>query len=360
MRADLKSDYSVEIDGVGKKEWNAVLEKFDDASVYQSWSYEAVSSGEKSLSHLLLKKKGELVAAAQARIRRIPFTNFGVAYIRWGPLWKLHGKEPDPEVFEQVIRALRNEYACRRKLVMWVLPLLFDDCSGIFVPILNQEGFTPVSIQEVQRTLLVNLESPLQQLRKGFEQKWRNRLNRAEKNSLRVVEGCDDSLFGHFIEIYNEMHGRKRFIETSDVHQFRLMQRDLPEDFRMRILIAFSDDKPAAGLVCSKMGEMGIYLFAATSNSGLNSQGSYLLQWRAINWLKENGAKWYNLHGINPELNPGTFRFKSGLSGKNGKDVCFLGTYQVGENFMASNLVWLAILARNLLRRSRSGIRRSP
>ena len=359
MTRDLKPGYSVEIDSVEKEEWNAILEQFDDASIYQSWSYEAVISGERNLSHLLLKRKGELLAAAQARIRRIPFTNFGAAYIRWGPMWKLRGKEADPEVFEQVLFALRREYASRRRLVMWILPLLFDDSSAIFDPILTRAGFTPVSVQ-VQRTLLVPLENSLQQLRKGVEQKWRNRLNRAEKNSLRIVEGCDDNLFEQFIEVYNEMHERKQFVETSDVHQFRLIQRDLPERFQMKILIAFSGDKPAAGLICSKIGEMGMYLFAATSNAGLNSQGSYLLQWRALGWLKENDARWYNLQGINPELNPGTFRFKSGLCGKNGKDVHYLGTYQAGENFMASNLVWLAIFARNLIRRTRSRMKRSP
>ena len=53
----------------------------------------------------------------------------------------------------------------------------------------------------------------------------------------------------------------------------------------------------------------------ATSDDGLNAKGAYLLQWTLIQWLKENGIKWYDLGGIDPEGNPGVYSFKRGLSG---------------------------------------------
>jgi hypothetical protein len=40
-----------------------------------------------------------------------------------------------------------------------------------------------------------------------------------------------------------------------------------------------------------------------------------MLQWTLIRWLKENGFKWYDLGGIDPERNPGVYHFKRGLSG---------------------------------------------
>lgn len=353
MIMELAAGYSAEIDNVDEESWNSILEKFNDANIYQTWSYEAVRSGERNLSHLLLKKEGEVVAAAQAKIVQIPLTKIGLAYIRWGPLWRLRDKASDRNVFAQAMRALRNEFACRRRLVVRVFPLLFNDQSELFNPILKQEGFVHSSLEGTARTLLVNLDRSLEELRRGLDQKWRNRLNRAEKNDLRIVEGFEEELFNSFIEIYRQMHGRKKFLESYDVDQFRRMQHDLPRSFKMKILLAFLDDKPAAGVVCSGIGEMGIYLLAATSNDGLSTQGSYLLQWKAQSWLKEKSAAWYNLNGINPVKNPGTYRFKAGLCGKNGKDVCYLGIYDACDSAMTFNLFHIANFARMMYRKGK-------
>jgi lipid II:glycine glycyltransferase (peptidoglycan interpeptide bridge formation enzyme) len=233
------------------------------------------------------------------------------------------------------------------------MPLLFSDNTEPFDPILKQEGFERLSIETAQRTLLIGLSKPLEELRKGLDQKWRNRLNFAEKKGLDIVEGEEDGLFAQFIEMYEEMHARKKFVKPNDVHQYRAMQDELPNSLKMRISIAYLHGKPVAGLVYSRIGDIGICLFAATSDAGLSTQGSYLLQWKTVGWLKENGAKWYDLAGISPETNPGTYRFKSGLCGKNGKDLHYMGTYVSHENSVADRVVRMANFTRIQYRRSR-------
>jgi hypothetical protein len=59
----------------------------------------------------------------------------------------------------------------------------------------------------------------------------------------------------------------------------------------------------------------------------MKSRGSYLLQWKLIETLKKNGTIVYDLNGINPIANPGTYKFKTDLAGANGKDVYFLGKF---------------------------------
>ena len=356
MRMPLPAGYSVEVDSVDKRTWHQVIERFDDANIYQTWSYEGIRSGENNLSHLLLKKDGNVIAAAQAKITKIPFTRVGVAYVRWGPLWRLRGSAVDPEVFALAIRCLRNEYACKRQLSIRMLPRIFDDQCEVFEPILVDEQFDRVPVEEAQRTLLIPLEHSVEELRKGLEQKWRNGLNRAEKNNLRIEEGTDDPLFSVFLDIYAEMHGRKQFLKTSDVHQLRLIQADLPEALKMKIVIAVSDGRPAAGLICSKIGDMGIYLFGGTSNAGLSTNASYLLQWHILRWLRTNGATSYNLHGINPAKNPGTYRFKAGLSGKNGKDVRYMGAYDSSSDLTTRAIFRFAGSARHIYRKAKTAI----
>jgi len=63
------------------------------------------------------------------------------------------------------------------------------------------------------------------------------------------------------------------------------------------------------------------------------------MQWKFIEWLKDNNYALYDLNGINPETNPGTYKFKEGLTGKNGRDVYFMGQYQTCDSALSRLLV---------------------
>jgi lipid II:glycine glycyltransferase (peptidoglycan interpeptide bridge formation enzyme) len=74
------------------------------------------------------------------------------------------------------------------------------------------------------------------------------------------------------------------------------------------------------------------------------NKGSYLLQWKAIQWMKNNGCRYYNLNGINPDKNPGNYHFKAGLSGKSGKDVHYLGRFDCYSGAISATLARAADL----------------
>src|SRR2546428_38139 len=124
---ELASGYTSEIDTVDEPIWTRTLQDFDDANIYQTWSYAAVTRGRQNTSHLLLKENGDIVAVAESRIAKLPLTDIGIAYVRWGPLWRRRNAEADAETFRQAIRGLCNEYAYRRGLVLRVYPIIFDD-----------------------------------------------------------------------------------------------------------------------------------------------------------------------------------------------------------------------------------------
>ena len=335
MRIDLMSGYRVEVDSVNEESWYRILGMFYDANIYQTWSYGALRFGSDSLSHLVLKKDDRIVAAAQVIIKAVPVLNAGIAYLYWGPLWHARDAPEDSDVFSQVLRALRNEYASRRGLVMRVLPVLYDNAPGIFPVALVQEGFENIPHGRRQRTLLIDLSMSLEDLRKGFNQKWRNCLNRAERNGLEILEGDNDELFGKFAAIYREMHSRKNFAATSDVNEFRQIQESLPKKFKMKIMICLQAGEPAAGGIFSAIGTTGVYMFGATGSKGMNSNGSYLIQWKAIEWLKNANCCRYDLHGIDPVKNPGTYKFKAGLCGNNGHEVQFLGQFDAHDSLLS-------------------------
>jgi lipid II:glycine glycyltransferase (peptidoglycan interpeptide bridge formation enzyme) len=334
----LDPTWQVEVDRATPTAWSAMLDLFSDANLYQTWSYGAVRWRRKNLSHLVLKRNGEVLGMAQLRIIRPTRFNFGMAYLRWGPLCHRRGRELDAEVPLCMARALQEEYVRKRGLLLQILPNAF---AGSTRAALFQSAFSsftqePQTLANSYRTFVLDLAPPIEELRKNLDKKWRNQLTRSEKNGLKVVAGNRADEYRRFCRMYEQMQQRKGFESTVDIEEFERLQEDLPDTHRMRILICEQDGCPVAGLVASAMGDSAIYLLGATSDDGLNAKGAYLLQWTLIQWLKENGIKWYDLGGIDPESNPGVYTFKKGLSGT---DVSQLTPLVACESVVSSAVV---------------------
>jgi hypothetical protein len=309
--------WQVEVDRATPAEWSQMLDLFDDANIYQTFAYGGVRWGLKNISHLLLKRDGEVLAMAQLRIVRPTRFKFGMAYLRWGPLCERRGRPLDPEVAAGMAKALQVEYVEKRKLFVCVLPNAFVGSPRAAVLQSAFSGFTPEPLvaDNAYRTFVLDLAPSLEELRKNLDRKWRNQLTRAEKNNLKVLAGSGMDEYRTFCHIYRQMRQRKTFETTVDEEEFLRIQETLPEAHRMRILLCQENGVTVAGLVATAMGDSAIYLLGATSDAGLNAKGAYLLQWSMIQWLKENGVRWYDLGGIDPEANPGVYHFKKGFSG---------------------------------------------
>jgi len=335
----LESVYTVKTDTIGKEIWSRILLEFDDANIYQTWSYGALHWGEKSLSHLLLKKGSEIVAAAQTRIVKLPFVPVGIAYIRWGGMWQRKDRPRDPDIFRRMILALRQEYAVKRGLFLRMLPNVMDKDAKEIVDILHQEGFERRTPPEGGRTLYIDLRYSLEELRASMTSKWRYYLKKAEEGNLLLLNASNEELFNIFIRTYREMLNRKSFSEYVDVDKFRVIQQDLDDAFKMKIFACQSKGEVHAVNICTALGNMGIYVLGATSDKGLKSYGSYLLQWKMIEWLKTQGYNWYDLGGYDPVRVPGTAHFKRGLAGKKGIDSRRIGQF----DFWSSRISTLAV-----------------
>ena len=354
----LSPGYIAEVNSIGRSEWADLVIQFDDATIYQTWSYGSVRWGQDHLSHVVLKKDGEIIAVAQARIIKIPILGAGIAYVSFGPLWRPRGRQKDLGNFQQLVRALYNEYVLKQGLLLRILPNKIDDEDvDIIHSVLKEEGLLWQQSIPSYRTFLIDLSFPLEQLRKSLDQKWRNCLNRAEKNKLAIIEGTDDNLYERFSNIYKEMHDRKKFSEFVDINKMRAVQKDLRDHLKMAIMLCESETEPVSAVVCTAIGDTGIYLLGATNDKGRTLQASYLVQWRVIEWLKTKGFRSYDLGGIDPQKNPGTYHFKAGLSGKSGKEVLYLGQFDGCQSLLSFLLVELGEQFRIMSRKSKHLLR---
>jgi lipid II:glycine glycyltransferase (peptidoglycan interpeptide bridge formation enzyme) len=341
--------WQVEVDRATPAEWSSMLDLFADANLYQTWSYGAVRWGRKNLSQLVLKRDGEVFGMAQLRVVRPTRFNFGMAYLRWGPLCHRRGRELDAEVFLYMARALQEEYARKRGLLLQIVPNAFAGSSraALFQSCFSRFTQEPRTSANLYRTFVLDLAPTIEELRKNLDAKWRNKLTQSEKKGLKVVAGNGTEEYRTFCQMYDQMRKRKTFETTVDVEEFGRLQEDLPKTHRMQVLICEQAGVPVAGLVASALGDSAIYLLGATSDDGLTAKGAYLLQWTLIRWLKENGIRWYDLGGIDPEGNPGVYTFKKGLSGA---DLHQLTPLVTCNSVVSSAIVRAGLAAQRVIR----------
>ncbi len=335
----LNSGYTAEINKIEKSDWMSLLNHFDDTTIFQFWDYGNEFLGRAELTHFVLKKNGKIVAIAQGRIIHIPGLRIGVANFLCAPVWRLSGTEKKYDVLRNTLRALRNEYADNRGFLLRIRHYSIDGATSdsIVQSVFAEEGYE-LSSKPYYRTILLNISQPLSDIRSKFLARWRRNLVKAEKKKLKVTIGIGKDLFNVFKQFHDEMSARKQLTTFNpDLDKYWNIQEKLSNHQKMVTLVCEFEGEPVSAILLSAAGKTGFYLFGATSDKGMRKKlnASYLLHWRAIEWLKAQGYTIYDLRGYNPEAYPGVSRFKDGFSG----EYVSFNEFQVSSNMISYMVV---------------------
>lgn len=342
--------YDTETGPFTEDEWNDIVFRFDDATLSQTWSYGAVRWGANNLSHLVLKKDGEVIAATQVIITKVRILNAGLAYVKGGPLWCRQNAAPDLEVLRQMLAALRQTYATDRGLLLRIFPSGTEDGTGGIRELFREEGFSRDLTIGVPKTVIIDLSHSLEDLRRSLKPTWRRNLVLAERNDLRVIEGSTNELFDTFAGLYKEMLRRKSIVGVVNIRHYQQVQRRLPDSLKMRVLICEHQGNPVAGVVVPTLGKSTPNLLAATGDKGLELRASYLLQWKVVEWLKREQYQFYDLDAINHDNYPGISQFKLGLGGRLGWEAENIGQFQYCDSARSALCVEAGEMLRTIYR----------
>ena len=177
-----------------KELWTKVLNVFQDANIYQTWSYGSVRWGKDNLRHLIVRNNNKIVAAVQLAVKRIPLLNIGIVYTYLGPMWKIDNNECI-EAFDEIIERIKNEYS--GNYLVRIVPMVINENQNI-INSLEKHGYVRSSSKIPYRTFILDLKPSLDEIRKSFKQKWRNQLNAAEKHNLMVYDGKSNEYYAIF------------------------------------------------------------------------------------------------------------------------------------------------------------------
>lgn len=319
QQADIPAPFEVEpvtlIDDVSDADWHSAMCLFSDIHYEQTALYSAGLRGEQS-SHLLHFDGSKPAFGARVGIYSVPFIQRGIALLRFGPFWRHAGETPDATRYKAAIRALIDEYCVRRKLYLVVRPRAHPDYYPAESQILEELGLRQSSTTMLDR-YFVDARLSENEQNSSLEKRWRYNLKIGRSHGLEVRFGESAAEMAIFQRIYAEMVARKNLNYPGvDLVDLVPQLTAFPQEMRLRIALAYYQDRPIAGAAFSVNGDIAYYVFGASSDIAVELQAGHILQWHILSWLREHSdVQWYELGGPG---DPGIRQFKKGLAGKRG------------------------------------------
>ena len=305
----------ISVDIVDARRWSKIVETFADSSYEQSYAPAALAARRtgSDLLPVVVQQDGTCIGAACIRLKRIPVLNRGIAYIVAGPMVRNVEDSREEDRFRNVLKALVERFRDRDGHLLRIrLPILHSPNPTV-EEVFRTLGFEKTRGGKTYRTVLLDLSPTEETLRANLHAKWRNHLNRAEKQDIQLVSGRGSDLIKRFMAVYQHMKTFKSF--SSDVDPGFLLELE-HTDFMYDVVIANHDGADVAGHIVCYTPRCATYVLGATNEKGRALQAGSYLNWQAVLCAKARGNLWLDLGGIDKEKNPAGYEFKVRMGGE--------------------------------------------
>lgn len=306
----------VEVNTVDATAWDDFAQGMDDVSLNQTSLY-ADSEWPGRTERFSVHAGNKAIGGAVVVLIRPPFIDRGLAYVKFGPMWRRRDMPASIETYRTVIAALTRHYCDDRRYHLTIRPRPNPDFMHDEMACLQKVGFRRFRGLSDANRYFVNASLTEAELLAGLRRRWRHELRRAMKNKLALERSNDQTGIDIFTDLNRQMVARKRIRPINGVKLLAGMRATLPEKIAPRIYIARDEGEPVAGIVVGLHGDVAYGLFGATSDEGKRLRAGYFLHWRiAVDLLSEPAVKWYDIGG--EVQNEGLRYFKVGFVGETG------------------------------------------
>ena len=306
----------MEVRGFGQEEWNDIVSDIDTLSLMQTWEFGEAKAltGPWKVIRAVFFEDNEIVGAAQAMIRMIPFLNRGLVWINRVPFLK-NRNIAQSDMYVDMLRELKKYWVEKKKMYLRIAPPLMasDENYAIF----EKAGYLRATETNGWASEIVDLSRSTEELRKGLQQKWRNCLNKAERLEVTCETGSSDVLMDEVLDDYKALLDNIGFKANLSPELVRTMQDLLPDSRKMSVFAGRQDGEKLGSILIATYGETCMYLIGATNNAGRKVNANHYLIWNAVCEMKKRGFRWFDLGGAHLDNTPpGILHFKRGLKGK--------------------------------------------
>lgn len=328
-------------------EWDSLITDFADGAFEQTSAFRGAVWGEGRVRRIAVFEQGVAVGMALATLFRPGPLGRGLAYVKFGPLWRRKDRPADPRHLDAIIGALVDEFVVRGRLSLTILPLADPRHADAVSAAFARQGFECREVEDRDRYLVdVSLSSKDQLASLGG--KWRYNLKKAQKADLAIAIEQGPEALAAFAAIFEAMEKRKNYANDSWKAFRDALAAGVPQTIEPATILVREKGEPIAGAVIGFIGDTAYYLYGATNDRAVDLKAGYVMQWWIIDWLSRQNLKWYDLGGASGE--EGLRQFKKGLTGKSGAAAALPGEFTLCRDPL-SRLLASAILTIRVLKK---------
>ena len=301
-----------------KERYKSFLESNERCNFQQSLEWGNVKTSWIKEVILSEDKDGNIRGSLCVWIRKIPF--FGnIMYSARGPVCDIY----DEEIIQDLVDGANLLAKKYNAFVLRCEPDILKS-DDKFRSIISKKGFkikddSKDFKDEIQPRFVFRLDlrgKTEDEIFAAFHQKTRYNIRLATKKGVVIKEGTKEDL-KDFHDIMIETGERDNFIIRS-LSYFEKMYDELAPK-HLKVLMAYYEDKPIAGIIPIMYGNKTWYLYGASSNKHRNLMPNYLLQWEMIKIAIARHDDIYDFRGVSgvvDESHPqyGLYRFKKGFN----------------------------------------------
>lgn len=292
-------------------QWRELLQKVPRANWMQSWPYAKAARVRdfKSIRVGLIKKNNESVGLMV--LQEIKLGPIHLIELNRGPLW--FTEIPSLQLMKEFTALFRKSFPRRWGRRLRWLPEWDNALEAQEILKQNDFQFT----KQTYETIWLDLKKSLVELRSLLKQKWRNCLSKAERSELKVTVDSQGKNLHLFLKYYSEHKQQKNYQGASAEFVYQEVTTAAPLG-DVILIWAWAYGEPVAAVMLLKHGKSASYRVGWNTQVGRMHNAHYLLLWKGIELLKNDGLEAFDLGGIKPEA-PSLSHFKNGMGGVNTK-----------------------------------------
>lgn len=298
----------IDWDSLSVRDWYDVYVRLPRTNIVQSYAYaKAIRQ-----IHFQNTSFGAIHNTARDIIGLVQMQNlssfgFKRTFIDRGPLWLAPNPEADQNFWSVIARQYPARFLHKRRFIPEIEST--PDAQTMF------DNLEFKKTGEGYQTIWLDLTPPLEDIKNGFDKKWRNSLHRAQRENLNIQIDTDAQMLGPLLKNYMLDRAQKKYAGASP--KFIRAMEGYKSEHDNSFIVSACDDTgiPIAMMYFWRHGPSATYQIGWANDLGRKTSAHYAMMWRAIEHLKSMGVRNLDLGGINPDTAPGMTKFKSGLGG---------------------------------------------
>jgi hypothetical protein len=333
----------VDSDELDAQEWNYLLSNSEVCDAFQTYDWGlALRNSLGVRPRFMLVIEGERIVGGVMLFAKKMFRIIDSYEVRGGPLYIRGYKEM---VMKSILKAIDKKKNRSANILFVPYPIINNSFEKTF----KAEGYSLYPF----RTIVIDLNRKLKDIWQALDKRARWGVRKAEGMGLAVKEADNWHEWEQFSRLH-QLHGREKHYPTDPPEFFEEMFK-LNHKKMAHLFLAKRGKDTVAGSLFLVYKQNMVFLQNASRRAFLAQNPNNLLQWKSMEWGKENGVTIYDMNGLPPKEVPylrGVYNYKKKWDGQ-----IHWYYYYINRRLLlapmhlvrTSNLAWkLFLSARNL------------